>query len=245
MVTGMSSDAKSGSPRARVFISYSRADLAFADRLAAALKERGFEPSLDRADIYHLEDWWQRIQGLIAQADTVVFVLSPQPVASPICLNEVSFAESLHKRLAPIVWCRVSASTVPDTLRRLSTFFFDDEARFQQSVEELTQALTTDIEWIRKHTEFEQAARRWSAAGGPGPKGLLLRSPILEEAERWIGARPEGAPISTKTIRMQGRPAVMDRINSVECKFRPPDIAEFQRCGPIRVRFFRSHGASP
>ena len=63
--------------KARVFISYSRKDMGFADRLEAALKARGFEPLIDRTEIYAFEEWWKRIEALIARADTIVFVLSP------------------------------------------------------------------------------------------------------------------------------------------------------------------------
>src|SRR6266850_2018282 len=94
--------APEAEPKARVFISYSRKDIAFADRLEAALKVRGFEPLIDRAEIYAFEDWWKRIEALIARADTVVFVLSPDAVASEVCSREVAFAASLNKRLAPI-----------------------------------------------------------------------------------------------------------------------------------------------
>jgi hypothetical protein len=73
-----------------------------ADRLEAALKERRFEALIDRSDIYPFEDWWQRIQGLIAQCDTVIFVLSPDAVASPTCIREIDFAASLNKRFAPL-----------------------------------------------------------------------------------------------------------------------------------------------
>ena len=37
-------------PKAKIFISYSRKDSAFADRLEAALKARGFEPLIDRTE---------------------------------------------------------------------------------------------------------------------------------------------------------------------------------------------------
>ena len=70
--------------KARIFISYSRKDIAFADRLEAALKARGFEPLIDRTEIYAFEDWWRRIQALIGRADTIVFVLSPDAVKSEI-----------------------------------------------------------------------------------------------------------------------------------------------------------------
>src|SRR3984893_6763019 len=68
-------------PKATIFISYSRKDMAFADRLEAALKTRGFEPVIDRSEIYAFEDWWKRIEALIGRADTVVFVLSPHAIA--------------------------------------------------------------------------------------------------------------------------------------------------------------------
>src|SRR5262249_12688106 len=35
-------------------------------------------------------------------------------------------------------------------------------------------------------------------AGAKVPKGLLLRSPVLEEAEQWVAARPRGAPVPTE-----------------------------------------------
>ena len=185
-------------PKAKIFISYSRKDMTFADRLETALKGRGFEPLIDRTEIYAFEDWWKRIESLIVKADTIIFVLSPDAVASEICAKEVDFAASLNKRFAPIVCRRVGDSTVPEALRRLHFIFFDDPAHFERSADDLAAALKTDIDWIRQHTEFGEQARRWAAAGRPGPRGLLLRSPVLEEAERWIASRPHGAPAPTE-----------------------------------------------
>jgi tetratricopeptide (TPR) repeat protein len=182
-------------PKARIFISYSRKDMAFADRLEAALKARGFEPLIDRSEIYAFEDWWGRIEALIGQADTVVFVLSPDAVASEVALKEVTHAASLNKRFAPIVCRRVEDRAIPEALQRLNFIFFDDPAHFEESADRLAEALQTDIGWIRQHTEFGEAARRWARAGRPG--GLLLRSPVLEEAEAWIASRPRGAPEPT------------------------------------------------
>jgi WD40 repeat protein len=183
-------------PKARIFISYSRKDMAFADRLEAALKARGFEPLIDRTEIYAFEDWWKRIEALIGKADTVVFVLSPDAVASEIALKEITHAASLNKRFAPIVCRRVEDRAIPQALQRLNFIFFDDPARFEESADQLAEALQTDIGWVRQHTEFGELTRRWSKADRPG--GLLLRSPVLEEAERWIASRPRGAPEPTE-----------------------------------------------
>src|SRR5262249_43812725 len=181
-------------PNSKVCISYSREDRALADRLDAALKAQGFEPLIDRSDIYVFEEWWPRIEALVTQADTIVFVLSPASVSSPMCAKEVNFAASLNKRFAPLVYQRVPDEQVPEPLRKLNYLYFDVPALFEQSFDKLVEALRTDIEWVRKHTEWGAQARRWKLAG---LRGLLLRPPQLEEAERWIALRPRGAPLPT------------------------------------------------
>ena len=62
--------------RLKVFISYSRRDMPFADELLAVLQVCGFEPYLDRHDIAPGEAWEDRLDRLIHEADTVVFVVS-------------------------------------------------------------------------------------------------------------------------------------------------------------------------
>ncbi|MGB6537893.1 MAG: SUMF1/EgtB/PvdO family nonheme iron enzyme [Xanthobacteraceae bacterium] len=191
--------AQSVDAKTRVFVSYSRKDMAFADRLEAALKGRGFEVLIDREEIYAFEDWWKRIQALIEQSDTVVFVLSPDAVKSDVALKEVAHATSLNKRFAPVVCRRVDDAAVPEALRRLNFIFFDDPERLDEGVNKLADALHTDIVWIRDHTKFGEAARGWATAGHPN--GLLLRTPALEMAEYWIASRPHDAPDPTAEIR--------------------------------------------
>jgi formylglycine-generating enzyme required for sulfatase activity len=185
--------------KTRVFISYSRKDMAFVDKLEAALRARGFEVLIDRQDIYAFEDWWTRIEALIGGADTVVFVISPESVKSDVTVKEAAYAASLNKRFAPIVCRQVENSAVPEALRRLNFIFFDDLSQFEASTDKLTEALQTDIVWIRDHTKFGEAARGWTAGGRPN--GLLLRTPVLEMAEYWIASRPRSAPEPTDDIR--------------------------------------------
>src|SRR5215831_5607918 len=197
MAVGAASQEAEDRSKAKVFISYSRKDIQFADRLDAALKARGFEPLIDRTDIYAFEEWWRRVEALIGRADTVVFVLSPDAVRpESIARKEVAFAAKLNKRFAPIVYRPVEDKLVPEELAKLNFIFFSDPARFEQSVGQLADALNTDIAWVRQHTDFGEQARRW--AQEKGASGLLLRSPVLEQAERWIGSRPPGAPAPTE-----------------------------------------------
>src|SRR6266511_3231570 len=98
----------------KVFISYSRKDSAdFADEMVAGLELAGFAPFLDRHDIAAGEDWEARLGGLIQEADTVVFVISPEAVKSPRCTWEVDRTIELSKRLLPVTFKRVPEHDIP------------------------------------------------------------------------------------------------------------------------------------
>jgi hypothetical protein len=133
---------------------------------------------------------------------------------SDVALKEVAFAACLNKRFAPIVCRHVDDKAVPDALAKLNFVFFEGATRFEESADRLAGALDTDISWIRQHTEFGEQARRWALA--KGPNGLLLRSPVLEQAERWIASRPRGAPApteETQTFVRRSRQAATRRRN--------------------------------
>ena len=85
--------------KTKVFISYSRKDDSFSETLRDRLLENGFEAYLDRHDILPGEPWKERLGGLIAAADTVVFCMSPNSLGSKMCDWEVNEAERLGKRI--------------------------------------------------------------------------------------------------------------------------------------------------
>jgi hypothetical protein len=200
-MTSPSSSVSSCPGKMRAFISYSRKDIDFANKIDAALRTRGIETFIDRSAIGDLEDCRRRIADVIAQSDTVVFILSPDAVSSRECKREVDFASSLNKRFAPILFRPIDDdNAVPEQLARINRIDFVD-APFEETVDRLAAALDTDITWIRRHTEFGHLARRWDEAGRPGTGGLVLRPPLLHEAEAWLVARPNKAPLPTETTR--------------------------------------------
>src|SRR5262252_11194133 len=101
-----------GSKR-RVFISYSRVDGVFAEKLRAALIARGLEAYLDKEDILPGEPWRARLEGLILAADAVVFVISPDSVGSEHCRWEVERTLELTKNLVPLLWRAIPSEAVP------------------------------------------------------------------------------------------------------------------------------------
>jgi WD40 repeat protein len=182
----------------RAFLSYSRKDLAFARRLGTALDAHGVEAFVDISDIQAFEDWWTRTEALIRNSEAIVFVISPNSIQSPTCLKELQYAEMLNKRLAPVILKQVEPSMIPENLRRLNFVSFEEDERFESELQKVVTALRTDIAWLRKHTELGELAYRWSSAKAGG---LLLRPPLLEEAEAWIASRPRGAPHATSVTR--------------------------------------------
>ena len=168
----------------KVFVSYSRRDSSFANELLTGLQIAGFEPFLDTHDIAPGEPWEARLGRLIESADTVVFVISPNSVASDHCQWEVEQTEKLGKRLLPVVWQPVEEGKVPDRLKRLNYVYFDKEHSFAPALASLAEALRTDLGWVREHTRLLQRAQEWLAAGKP--ENRLLSGQDIAAAKAWL-----------------------------------------------------------
>src|SRR5712691_2598934 len=109
-----------------VFISYSRKDKSFVHRLDEALKSRGREAWVDWEGIRPTEEFMRAIYRAIEAADTFIFVLTPDSLASTVCRREIMHAEAHNKRIVPIVARDTDASTVPEALAKLNWIFCRD-----------------------------------------------------------------------------------------------------------------------
>jgi tetratricopeptide (TPR) repeat protein len=197
----MNQDASAPSPaaptgdRAKVFVSYSRKDSAFAQLLVGALAERGFDAFLDKTDIAPGEPWKERLAGLIAAADTIVFAVSPDSVGSTICAWELEESARLGKRIIPVVARRIADADAPPALGRLNWVFCAEGDDKDAALAALDTALHTDLPWVREHTRLGDLARHWDEEGRS--KGACLRGADLEAAERWLDRRPADANAPT------------------------------------------------
>jgi TPR repeat protein len=184
----------------RVFISYSRDDLNFADQLDAALTLCGFECLIDRHGISGGEDWKRRLGNLISEADTVVFVLSPSSARSEICDWEVEEAARLNKRILPVKCRPLEDVSPPPRLQDLNYMFFYEEPKvpgsgFGTGLASLVAALNTDFDWLREHSRYLQRATEWDRGGRPANR--LLSGDDISEAKAWVVRRPKNAPEPT------------------------------------------------
>ncbi len=189
--TALDRDAASSS-KLKVFLSYSRKDSAFAQELLTGLELLGFDAYLDREDIAPGEPWEERLGNLIRLADTVVFVISPNSLASKHCTWEVEETANAAKRLVPVVLAEVPNDQVPERLRKLNYVYFSRNQSFSKGLGELTRALRADAGWIREHTRYGELATRWIER--KRSPALLLRGSDLDDAKRWAAERPKDAP---------------------------------------------------
>ena len=84
---------------ADVFISYSRKDIEFAQRIHQELEARDREPWVDWQDIPPKAEWVDEVYAGIQAADTFLFIISPDSVVSEICTLEIEHAIQHNKRL--------------------------------------------------------------------------------------------------------------------------------------------------
>ena len=182
-----------------VFISYSRRDGEFASRLHDALAERGYDVWIDREDIPPSAKWFDEIRSGIAEADGVVFVISPDSAASEVCVRELELATDLGKRIVPAVCREPDGVPVPEAAASLNWVFLRDSDDFTDGVATLTRALETDLEHVRTHTRLGVAAGRWEASGRD--KSQLLRGAELAAAEQWLVSAGEKPPPPTSVHR--------------------------------------------
>jgi hypothetical protein len=178
-----------GADRLTVFVSYSRADSAFADEIAAGLTyDGGFDVLIDRHDIHEGEEWKKRLGALIAQADTVVFILSPRSAASPICRWEVEYASELAKRIVPVQAAALGDVEAPPALAARNYVRFDEGRSFMAGLTGLRRALKTDIDWLREHTRLLTRAQEWQAANQA--ENRLLSGSDIVAAKAWLERHP-------------------------------------------------------
>src|SRR5919106_3178131 len=169
---------------AQIFISYSRKDESFAQRLAQALTEQKRECWLDRKDIEFTADWKQRVLRGIEDANAFCCVLSPDYAASTVCREETEHAVAQNKRLIPLLRRPVDFNTLHPAVAAINALPFGETEDFNAGVTKLVEALDTDFAWRDQHTRLLRRALEWN--NKTRDKSLLLRGSDLQTAEQWL-----------------------------------------------------------
>jgi Tol biopolymer transport system component len=207
-----------------VFISYSRKNSDFVRRLHQGLAQLQRDAWVDFEDIPLTADWWQEICAGIESAQTFVFVITPDSLASPVCHLEVAHAVSHNKRVLPIVHRESDekeafsalAAIIPDdnlkntlagreiaalarenwnTIARHNWLFFRENDDFNPAFEQLIAAIDTDLDHLRLHTRLLVRAREWESKARDN--SFLLTGEAINEAENWLTEAISKEPLPT------------------------------------------------
>ncbi len=86
-----------------VFVSYSRSDRSYVDRLVAYLNEAGVETWIDEASIDYGSHWLAEIRNAIDECRSFVVVMTPAAEDSEWVQNEVHHALQEYKAILPLL----------------------------------------------------------------------------------------------------------------------------------------------
>lgn len=171
--------------RLDAFISYARRphDREFVDWLSGELRQRGKQIWLDRSNIEPAADWRMRIIKGIEQANAFIFVISPASARSGECAKELAIAVGGHKRIIPVMFRPVPENSLPAALTAPNWISFEEEEDRAHEVDELIEALETDLAWRDLSTRLAVRAQEWLDSGKNS--SFLLRGSDLRAAESW------------------------------------------------------------
>lgn len=108
----------------RIFISYSREDGEFVQKLAKSLKDNKIEIWIDVFDIPAGMKWDNAIETALMSATHVLFVLSKSSAASENVRDELDYARQKRKKIVPV---RIDDSDPPFRMGRLNYIDFSGD----------------------------------------------------------------------------------------------------------------------
>ena len=181
-----SSDSSATRDRPDVFVSYAREDKEFVEQqLTKALAAHGKDVWIDVEDIRGgASDWRASVWAGIESATVMVFVLTPDSLASTVCGEEVQRGDELNKRIIPVLRRSVEGLELPPALSRPNWILARPEDDFDTSVAALIDALELDEAWVEQHARLSQRTGEWLRHNRDG--SYLLRGSDLDDAERWL-----------------------------------------------------------
>ncbi|MBX3065326.1 MAG: TIR domain-containing protein [Anaerolineae bacterium] len=170
-----------------VFISYARSDNhdGFINDLFANLETMGIDVWIDKSDIPPAFDFMKEIFAAIEGSDGLIFIVTPQSLASAYCLQELDYAHKLNKRLFPVIRADVDAAVVPTTLKGLDWIFLRNPTEQESGYQRLVAALQSgDQDYVQRHTRLLQRALDWEKNNHP--ESSLLLGDDLRSAQSWL-----------------------------------------------------------
>jgi WD40 repeat protein len=170
----------------KVFISYSRKNKVFVKKLNEALDAAGVSTWVDWEGIPLSADWMAEITAAIEGADAFLFIITPDSLASKVCMEELGLGIRYNKKFVPILHLDPPKGTeMPEALAKTNWVYLRPQKdKFSATIPKLIEAINTDLDWVRQHTRILQRAQEWDTK--TRNNSFLLQGADLEDGERWM-----------------------------------------------------------
>ena len=184
----------------QVFLSYSTQDKETMEKIGNSLRREGWTVWTNTTDIQTGEVFTEAINRGIEQADNLVYLLSPDAIASPYCQQELDLAVALHKRIIPLLVRETDPGIFPPVLHNVQYIDLTDnveEDDYQLDESQLLKILAKDAVYYNEHKVLLTKALRWQRQ--QNNQSILLRDHQLQSAEAWLKVaqtRTEQPPIA-------------------------------------------------
>ncbi len=130
----------------KVYISYSHADEAVAQKLAKALESAGLETWYAKTGIFPGDNWAEEVAQALRESEAMIILLSPQALNSNYVRHDISYAlgePRFRNRLIPVVigpQNKIPLENIPGILRRFQMLELSDNGN-EAEYNKITQAL--------------------------------------------------------------------------------------------------------
>jgi hypothetical protein len=190
-----------------VFISYSRHDYSFAERLVDDLLAHGISAWLDQYDIKAGQKWDSAVQEALSTSDYLLVILTPNSAASENVLDEVAYAINRKKPVFPVLY---RDCDIPFRLARIQ--YIDFRSDYEGGLRSLLDELRERGVPVQVHAPGDQESRpsEHARSSEPVSKGKPIYSPfhaLLHERRTPVEVYEEGIVLRGSVyINGQGPP---------------------------------------
>ncbi len=171
----------------QVFIGYADSDRDIMERLSRTLRREKITVWQNTRDIKTGADFQAEIKRGIVGADNLVYLISPDSLASQYCQSEIELALSYQKRIICLMVHPLEVKTIPEALRSLQFIELTDWQNsevYQKQTNELIKQLREESAYYQDHKILLAKALKWQEQNRN--PSILLRGYNLQHFQAWL-----------------------------------------------------------
>ncbi|MBT9312740.1 toll/interleukin-1 receptor domain-containing protein [Leptothoe kymatousa] len=171
----------------QVFLAYAQADAAVMHTIRHSLQRQALTVWTNQTDIATGDAFKRAVARGIEEADTLVYLLSPDSLKSQYCQQELDYAIALNKRIVPVLVRPLPGAVPHGPLGELQYIDLTDNvapADYGSDESALIKALKQDAVYYDQHKTLLTKALKWKRQ--QHNPSILLRGYDLRQGEAWL-----------------------------------------------------------